>query len=35
MIKMMELARRAAIVPFEEAVLQRVFSDMAVGGMFI
>jgi hypothetical protein len=35
MIKMMELAGRAAIVPFEEADLQRVFSDMAVGGMFI
>lgn len=33
MIKMMELARRAAKVPFEEAELQHVFSDMAVGGM--
>ena len=32
MIKMMELA---AAVPFEEADLQRVFSDMAVGGMSI
>jgi len=35
MTKMMELACRAAIVPFEEADLQRVFSDMAVGGMLI
>jgi hypothetical protein len=35
MIKMMELARRAAIIPFKEADLQHVFSDMAVGGMFI
>jgi hypothetical protein len=35
MIKMMELARRAAIVPFEEADLQHVFSDMAAGGKFI
>ena len=35
MIKMMELARRAATAPFEEADLQHVFSDMAVGGMFI
>jgi hypothetical protein len=35
MIKMMELAHRAATVPFEEADLQYVFSDMAVGGMFI
>jgi hypothetical protein len=34
MIKMMELARRSAKVPFEEADLQHVFSDMAVGGMF-
>ena len=32
MIKMMELARRAAKVPFEEADLQHVFSDMTVGG---
>jgi len=32
-IKMMELARRAAKVPFEEADLQHVFSGMAVGGM--
>lgn len=35
MTKMMELARRAAIVPFAEADLQHVLSDMAVGGMFI
>lgn len=35
MIKMMELARRAAIVPFEEADLHHVFSDMTAGGMFI
>jgi hypothetical protein len=33
MIKMMSLARRAAKVPFEEAELRRVFSDMAIGGM--
>jgi hypothetical protein len=32
MIKMMELACRA---PFEEADLQQIFSDMAVGGMSI
>jgi hypothetical protein len=35
MIKMMDLARRAAGVPFTEAELQRVFSDMAIGGMSI
>jgi hypothetical protein len=35
MIKMMELARRAAQAPFEEADLQHVFSDMTVGGMSI
>ena len=35
MIKMMELARRAAEVPLEEADLQRVFSNMAIGGMFM
>jgi hypothetical protein len=35
MIKMMSLARRAAKVPFEEAELRRVFSDMAIGGMSI
>jgi hypothetical protein len=35
MIKMMGLVRRAAEVPFEEAELQRVFSDMAIGGMSI
>ena len=33
MIKMMELARRVAKVPLEEAVLQRVFSNMMIGGM--
>jgi hypothetical protein len=33
MIKMMEFARRTAEVPLEEAVLQRVFSNMAIGGM--
>ena len=35
MIKMMGLARHAAEVSFEEAELQRVFSDMAIGGMSI
>jgi hypothetical protein len=35
MIKMMDLARRAAKVPFEEAGLRRVLSDMAIGGMSI
>jgi hypothetical protein len=35
MIKMMDLARRAAKVQFEEADLQHVFSDMAIGGMSI
>ena len=35
MIKMMGLARRAAEVPFEEAKLRRIFSDMATGGMSI
>jgi hypothetical protein len=34
-IKMMKLARRAAEFPFEEAGLQDVFSDMAIGGMSI
>ena len=33
MIKMMESARRVANVPLEEAVLQRVFSNMVIGGM--
>ena len=33
MIKMMELARRIAEVPLEEAVLQNIFSHMAIGGM--
>jgi len=32
MIKMMQLARRAAKAPFKEADLQRAFSDMAIGG---
>jgi hypothetical protein len=35
MIKMMELAHRAAQVPFKEADLQQVFSDMAHGGTSI
>jgi hypothetical protein len=35
MIKMMELVRRAIEVPLEEAGLQRVFSNMAIGGMSI
>lgn len=33
MIKMMESARRAATVPFTEAELHRVLSDMTIGGM--
>jgi hypothetical protein len=33
MIKMMELARRAASVPFAEANLQRTLSDMAKEGL--
>jgi|SRR6267154_4222051 len=33
MIKMMRLARRAAEVPFNEAEVRRVFSDMEIGGM--
>jgi hypothetical protein len=32
MIKMMESARRAATVPFVEAELQHVLSDMTIGG---
>ena len=32
MVKMMELARRVVEVPFEEADLQRIFSNMAIGG---
>jgi hypothetical protein len=32
MIKMMELARRAAKVPFEEVDLQRALSNMVTGG---
>jgi hypothetical protein len=35
MIKMMELVRRAIEVPLEEAGLQLVFSNMAIGGMSI
>jgi len=35
MMKMIDLARRAAEVPFEEAELRRVFSYMAIGGMSI
>jgi hypothetical protein len=35
MTKMIELTRRAAIFPFEEAELDHVFSDMTVGGTFI
>jgi hypothetical protein len=35
MIKMMELARRAVEVPLEEAGLQHVFSNMAIGGTSI
>jgi hypothetical protein len=35
MIKMMELAGRVAEVPFEEAGLQRIFSNMAIGGTSI
>ncbi len=33
MIKMVELARRAVEVPLEEAGLQDIFSNMAIGGM--
>ena len=32
MIKMMELARRAAKAPFNEVDLQHVLSDMGIGG---
>jgi hypothetical protein len=35
MIKMMELAHRAVEVPLDEAGLQHVFSNMAIGGMSI
>jgi hypothetical protein len=34
MIKMMELARRAAKIPFKEDGLQGVLSDMALGGTY-
>jgi hypothetical protein len=34
MIKMMELARRAAKFPFDAIDLQRVLSDMAIGGTY-
>jgi hypothetical protein len=33
MIKMMELARRAADIPFEEADLQHTLSNLAIGGI--
>ena len=33
MIKTIQLARHAATASFKEADLQRVFSDMAIGGM--
>ena len=35
MIKMMEMVCRAVEVPLEEAGLQHVFSNMAIGGMSI
>lgn len=35
MIKMVELAGRAAEVPFEKAELEQIFSDMAIGGTSI
>jgi hypothetical protein len=35
MIKMVELAGRAAEVPFEEAELEQIFSNMAIGGTSI
>jgi hypothetical protein len=34
MIKMMELFRRAAKAPFNEVDLQRVLSDMGIGGTY-
>ncbi|KAH9983869.1 hypothetical protein BJV77DRAFT_234428 [Russula vinacea] len=34
MIKMIKLARRAADIPFQEAELQGVFSNMAIGDVF-
>jgi hypothetical protein len=34
MIKMMELARRAEKAPFNVVDLQRVFSDMGIGGTY-
>jgi hypothetical protein len=34
MIKMMEMARRAAETPFKKDGLRRVLSDMALGGMY-
>ena len=34
MIKMMELARRAVNAPFNEVDLQRVLSDMGIGGTY-
>jgi uncharacterized protein DUF6606 len=32
-IKMMEIVRRAAQVPFDESEMQRVFLNMEIGGM--
>ena len=34
MVKMIDLARRAAKAPFNEADLQRVLSDMGIGGTY-
>ena len=34
MIKMIKLARRAAKAPFNEGDLQRVLSDMGIGGAY-
>jgi hypothetical protein len=34
MIKMMELARRAASAPWKDGDLQRALSDMAIGGTY-
>jgi len=35
MIKMIQMARRASTASFKEADLQRVFSEMAIGGTSI
>ncbi len=32
-IKMMEIVRRAAEIPFDESEMQRVFLNMEIGGM--